>query len=623
MKYFSLKAVTDAYNANKTCTKNKFWGLLSIFSNVNAPVAPAISYDFSTSKVSEFLENIFCVSDSKKAYANGSTWNIMVSNKWTEKVTDQMLSGTPNIFNVIIWYFRTTAFADDVTNEDLISLFLQKTNISADDAKKLFTFSDKEIGYSNILYHEAELLKSLGHTEINLTAEGTTIVAHPGELSRAPFIQTLYAGQSTLECLIITPFKFNELYSIKTAEKPKKNISDSFSWEIYAKYIDLLKENKNLILTGAPGTGKTFMAKNIAALIVGGCLWNDLSEEMRDQCGFVQFHPSYDYTDFVEGLRPVEGGDFKRQNGVFKEFCAKALCASSHSHARRSELEQALQQFKQDLKEKGTIDIPSFRSSTIIKTSLSDTDCITVAHIKSPWSARDSHMMDYLIEHKCHEGDTYTKSIGDYIIDNYIKKGNEDDIPVIESDKKYVFIIDEINRGELSKIFGELFYSIEPDYRGDVGRVRTQYNNMITDPKDPFKDGFYIPENVYIIGTMNDIDRGVEAMDFAIRRRFVWEEVTAEQSAANMKISGTAKIKMDALNIALEENGLTAAHHIGGAYFRNLAPNDFDALWQNRLRGIIQEYFRGEPDAERKISSVEASYKAAGTINRESSSAEA
>ena len=95
--------------------------------------------------------------------------------------------------------------------------------------------------------------------------------------------------------------------------------------------------------------------------------------------------------------------------------------------------------------------------------------------------------------------------------------------------KNYVFVIDEINRGEISKIFGELFFSIDPSYRGEEGAVYTQYANMHeTDEK------FYVPDNVYIIGTMNAIDRSVESFDFAMRRRFVWLEITAEESAENM-----------------------------------------------------------------------------------------
>ncbi len=117
-------------------------------------------------------------------------------------------------------------------------------------------------------------------------------------------------------------------------------------------------------------------------------------------------------------------------------------------------------------------------------------------------------------------------------------------------DNKYVIIIDEINRGEISKVFGELFFSIDPGYRGTKGKVDTQYQNLIKAdekmPNDsskdyPFINGFYVPENVFIIGTMNDIDRSVESMDFAFRRRFAFKEIKAEDSKA-MRILGSILI---------------------------------------------------------------------------------
>ena len=157
----------------------------------------------------------------------------------------------------------------------------------------------------------------------------------------------------------------------------------------------------------------------------------------------------------------------------------------------------------------------------------------------------------------------------------------------------------------------KLFYSIEADYRGDETLVRTQYNNMVEE-NDVFYNGFYVPENVFIIGTMNDIDRGVEAMDFAIRRRFAWREVTAEESANNMGIKGMAFEKMVALNNSLKECNLSEAFFIGGAYFRKVKGNDFSALWKYHLKGIVSEYFRGEPDADEKLSIVEKAYKEAG-----------
>lgn len=180
--------------------------------------------------------------------------------------------------------------------------------------------------------------------------------------------------------------------------------------------------------------------------------------------------------------------------------------------------------------------------------------------------------------------------------------------------KNFVIIIDEINRAEISKVFGELFFSIDPGYRGETGKVKTQYANLIEED-DVFYNGFYVPENVYIIGTMNDIDRSVESMDFAMRRRFAWEEVSALDRISMWdnnidEWKDEAKKRMTKLNQAIEEK-LGTAYHIGPAYFLKLKEyqGDFDQLWNNHLQGVIFEYLRGLPNAEEEIKILEQAYK--------------
>ena len=423
----------------------------------------------------------------------------------------------------------------------------------------------------------------------------------------------------------------------------------------YDKYVRLLRANKNLIITGAPGTGKTFLAKAIA-------------EEMGAEYEFVQFHPSYDYTDFVEGLRPTapdKNGNigFERKDGVFKNFCKKVIKEVGVYEKERNSTELfniIYNDIVADIKS-GKIQYYENRQGDRVPIRINDKGRIEYRSAdKSPRTEKEENikiMYDYLVNHNIfdlssYERDDYFKLIKelsktktiDYVEYGWIlqellmrtpKQGNRSDKFKVEVDSnlkdknRHVFIVDEINRGEISKIFGELFFSIDPGYRGEKGLVKTQYQNMITDESDPFYKGFYVPENVYILGTMNDIDRSVESMDFAMRRRFAWMEVKALENTEMLDDLSEMKDEvldiMKRLNTAIwdEENnsgieGLSASYHIGGAYFSKLLlyldkehenkDYAYRCLWENHLKGVLYEYLRGTLNAVENLKKLERVY---------------
>ena len=370
----------------------------------------------------------------------------------------------------------------------------------------------------------------------------------------------------------------------------------------------LVLSAKNVVFRGAPGTGKTYLSKQIAANIVSNGRTNDinsLSQDEINQIDFVQFHPSYDYTDFVEGLRPVSNGDgaidFKLQDGIFKQFCQKAK--EAQKTGGQDNFDETWAKLTDAINEKqGQYFFP--RSS--VPASLNSQGNVK---FDSPVATKEKVYLLYKGEDTNLKYETYQKIVLDHMKESY---GLCDYVsPTIDTDKKFVFIIDEINRGEISKIFGELFFSIDPGYRGEKGSVSTQYANLHeTDEK------FYIPENVYIIGTMNDIDRSVDTFDFAMRRRFRFVEVTAESQVAMLdKELGIhaeeAKLRLRNLNAAIENvQELNSHYHIGPSYFLKLKDVDFDyeLLWSDYLKPLLEDYLRGSYEEDETLQTLKKAF---------------
>ena len=382
----------------------------------------------------------------------------------------------------------------------------------------------------------------------------------------------------------------------------------------YQNYIDLLISTRNLVLTGAPGTGKTYMARAIA---------QDMGAEVK----FVQFHPSYDYTDFVEGLRPVDLGNgqigFERRDGLFKSFCKEAIKNLIDSEKSVDDLEQELswqeklEQFIEDAVENCTkyktikgneFRIADLRGHNIV--------IYNEQNEKTPEILVNADEVIELLTNKIelnivrdiktyfkHKHGTQADSYSFAIIKEVRKLKSKNVVTAVSKveRKPYVLIIDEINRGEASKIFGELFYAIDPGYRGKTDMVvQTQYQNLISET-DVFAKGFYVPDNMFILATMNDIDRSVESMDFAMRRRFSWVEVRPTDTQDMLDVldgvlATVAKATMKRLNEKIAEtDGLGSDYMIGPAYFLKLKENggDFEKLWVMNIEPLLREYLRG------------------------------
>lgn len=295
--------------------------------------------------------------------------------------------------------------------------------------------------------------------------------------------------------------KINSFFEVKDVVGPEEVVvepeypsytKEDFLSEVYMSsdsydtMVDVLKNKMNIILQGAPGVGKTFVAKRLAYSIMG--------VKDVDRVMMVQFHQSYSYEDFIMGFRPSISG-FELKKGTFYNFCKKAA----------------------------------------------------------------------------------------------------DD-----SDNDYFFIIDEINRGNLSKIFGELFMLVENDKRGSRNKLQLLYSDEL----------FYIPENVYIIGMMNTADRSLAMMDYALRRRFAFidlkpafrsEQFKSYRHSLNNHRFDSLLQFVESLNERIaSDDSLGEGFCIGHSYFCNIRP---DELNEKKLSNIVEfelipmlkEYWFDEP----------------------------
>ena len=417
----------------------------------------------------------------------------------------------------------------------------------------------------------------------------------------------------------------NELKTTQTQETVQDELVQQFKG-YRNPYSSMLIESKNLIFRGAPGTGKSYLAREIAADIISNGYYDSydqLTPEQKKQVEFVQFHPSYDYSDFVEGLRPRINDDgtmgFELQDGVFKTFVARARKNYEDSQKSKETIEKevSVQESMTNFFSSIELGVDTFKTISGKEFTITSVDDKHI-NISIPGNALVNKLSLNVDEvRQMLEADVKFTMVKDvtaffsktfatqaysyeFVIYKAIKakKGAVTKKLAKQEDlKKYIFIIDEINRGEISKIFGELFFAIDPGYRGKAGEISTQYANLHPDEK------FYIPENVYIIGTMNDIDRSVDSFDFAMRRRFRFVELKADErlemlaTLENDELEAEAIKRMAALNKAIAAvPDLNENYQIGAAYFLKLKTLDFDQLWTDYLQPLLREYVQGMYD---------------------------
>ena len=389
--------------------------------------------------------------------------------------------------------------------------------------------------------------------------------------------------------------------------------------------IDLLENKRNIILQGAPGTGKTYNTAALALSIIKPNFsvpsdHKDVMEEYKNQLikidsdgricndgqiGFVTFHQSMDYEDFVEGIKPEcddDSGDnnitYRVQPGIFKAICQKA------SEQKTTNFEDAYENLTKRLLSEGcvgdekylTLETSGRQSKFGISLNKKGNLKLWTGKKENEYKSQGvltrENILKAISGEKVFEGwEGYSQSVI-----NYLKDKCDLNITQNSGTKNYVLIIDEINRGNVSKIFGELISLLEADKR-----VGGDHPLTVTLPYS--KETFSVPSNLYIIGTMNTTDRSVGSIDYAVRRRFAFVTLKADESAIenyykgkdeslkNKAIELFGKVRDFLSNKDNRSNDMEFDDlMVGHSYFMAESLNELELKWKYEVIPLLKEY---------------------------------
>ncbi|WP_122893875.1 McrB family protein [Arcobacter peruensis] len=389
---------------------------------------------------------------------------------------------------------------------------------------------------------------------------------------------------------------------------------------------------KNIMLYGAPGVGKTHNYKKLISMIENGVKeqdifksistndnttdeYNDIFQNIKDEkrIEFVTFHQSYSYEDFIEGFRPSEEGNIELENGIFKEISTNAnnnLTDSKLKGLRNISLAELLSKFTNHIQEHLDDEKKFFINKTITIKSINNKGAFLLGgSVKSPQRlALDIIERDYEqfkqgliktyedVKPKFESQRSFHGNARYYFM--FYKKMYEYELNIDKSyinlesteQKNFYIVIDEINRGNISKIFGELITLIEEDKRDDY-EITLPYS----------KEKFKIPSNLFIIGTMNSTDKSIATIDIALRRRFTFLKMKPNEELINFY---NAKVLMKNLNEFIGEN-IGEDYKLGHSYFMKVVNDEeLEFVKEYKIKPLLEEYFYADEDNYKKVTQL-------------------
>lgn len=460
-------------------------------------------------------------------------------------------------------------------------------------------------------------------------------------------------------------------------------------------YIDILKSKKQIILQGAPGTGKTYTSAEIAMKLIDGKEYTDRDKlmdaykqaEQNGQIAFTTFHQSLDYEEFVEGYKPEtdENGHmvYEVKDGIFKRVCAKAK--DTQKGFDKHNFDEALEKLKEEVWEKGEINLEtkwgekfticrvtkryfrisiphikrdnylSFQSIKTAYQEVAEYGCYVVAvceYLKEKYGLKGNQNFEEALEKLEAEveekekitlktktkieftlikkkdyafkvltnqnteyflhnrtikdtyqngfkgGNSYAFAVSKYLKEKYGLKEfiDNENTDIKDQEKNHILIIDEINRGNISKILGELITLLEADKRAGAP-------NEISVTLPYSGEKFSVPSNVYIIGTMNTADRSIGTIDYAVRRRFAFIELKADREAienyyTDKKWDGKEALELfDTVEKIFDDKNISpdvkaADIKVGHSYFMAKDKTELKLKLEYEIKPLLLEYLK-------------------------------
>lgn len=402
---------------------------------------------------------------------------------------------------------------------------------------------------------------------------------------------------------------FDNIEFINNDYKIEKN-------EISQKIENKNMKTKNIMLYGAPGVGKTHNYKKLVSLIEGGDfkdseifdfiinnkddeilegsveeLYEKIKKEKRIE--FVTFHQSYSYEDFIEGFRPQDNGNIKLEDGIFKVFCneSKINLLKSFNNKEILFIDAINLLLKNKIENQENIRIDLKRNNSYY--NIYDYNDKTIYFEKQ--NGDKSHTLSIkTLEKMYYEGtnNIINGGLAPYynpLLEELLKLKKKENIQN-EEQKNFYIVIDEINRGNISKIFGELITLIEEDKRDDY-EVTLPYS----------KEKFKIPSNLYIIATMNSTDKSIATIDIALRRRFTFLKMKPNLDLVENQ---EAKKLMEDLNKHISKT-INEDYALGHSYFMKIVDdNDLEFVKEYKIKPLLEEYFYGDEENYKKAITI-------------------